>query len=342
MRTRLHFLNKLELPMVTPEMAILIYDRKLLRAVPGFKNWLKKYPHAFPVNAGEKLKSFSNFVSTAEKIHRAVGEDVTRSWSVVAIGGGSVGDFAGFFASVYRRGLGLIHVPTTWLAAIDSSHGGKTALNLGGAKNQIGTFYPATDTVLVKAVLLALPASSFDDAVGELAKIAMLDGHGWARRLRLPSEVSERADWLWKHLPQAIGAKLRIVKRDPLETRGDRQFLNLGHTFGHVIEADRGLSHGRSIAQGLLFAIDVSEALKTLSTKGANERRQWLRQLGISRDSSLKLAKDKALRLLRSDKKREAGDDVWFILPKDFGQAERRRIRATRLLAIAKSAGWLK
>ena len=328
--------------MVAATTSIVIYDRRLLRAVPGFRVWIKKYAYAFPVSAGEDLKSFSNFAKVAAKIHLRVGESVTRQWSVVAIGGGSVGDFAGFFASVYRRGLRLIHVPTTWLAAIDSSHGGKTALNLGGAKNQIGTFYPATDTVLVRPILLALPQSSVTDAIGEFAKIALIDGHGWTRRLRRPVEAREQAAWLWKHLPQAIDAKLRVVKRDPLEVRGDRQILNLGHTFGHVLEAAQGHSHGRSISLGLLFAVDVSEELEAITPARAFEIRAWLGQMGVTRDPHIKVSKSVALRLLRTDKKRESGDDVWFILPLGFGKTERRRIRASKILAIANSNGWLK
>jgi 3-dehydroquinate synthase len=350
MRTRLYFLNKLDGKsfgaLSDPATSIVIYDRKLASAVPGFKDWLKRYQHSFAVTGGEKLKSLEAFERESTRIHRAVGESVTRSWTVLAIGGGSVGDFAGFFASVYKRGLRLVHVPTTWLAAIDSSHGGKTALNLLGAKNQIGTFYPAMHTVLVRSLLTALPEKSFEDALGEFAKIALLDGRKWTRNLKKPlGSRAKQADWLWRNLPSAIDSKLRIVRRDPLEIHGDRQLLNLGHTFGHVIEAERGLAHGRSVALGLLFAVDVSEVTSAISTAAADGIRTWLAKNGISRAAGAgreRVSKSAARKLLRSDKKRADASYVWFIVLAGFGKAERRRVDIELLLEVADQHGWLR
>lgn len=355
MRTRLHFhkdLSKLR-TLAAPATSIVLYDRKLLTASPEFQRWIKKYPHAFSLKAGETLKSLSSFSKQAERIHRAVGENVTRTWTVVAVGGGSVGDFAGFFASVYRRGLRLVHIPSTWLAAIDSSHGGKTALNLRGAKNQIGTFYPSADTVLVKSLLMSLPKSNIEDGIGEIAKIALIDGHGWARKLKRPSvSVSSRTsqnhiecEWLWKNLKPAISSKNRIVNRDPRETRGYRQILNLGHTFGHVLEAAQGLSHGRSVALGLHFALELSESIGTIKKSRADGIRAWLEALKISKTELAKypgLTVSRAARLLRSDKKRGEGSSVWFIVFKDFGRVERRELRIDRILRVALEKGWVR
>jgi 3-dehydroquinate synthase len=341
MRTHLHYVKSLRRLRLSNETSIVIYDRRLLHLVPGFRRWISSFPYAFSVTAGEKLKSLTAFEKMAELVHRRVGQDLTRSWTVVAVGGGSVGDFAGFFASVYRRGLRLVHVPTTWLAAIDSSHGGKTALNLRGVKNQIGTFYPATDTYLVQSLLRALPTEAVDDAVGELAKIALIDGGAWTRNLRRPKAAST---WLWKTLPFAIASKLRVVRRDPGETKGPRQLLNLGHTFGHVIEAELGFSHGRSVALGLLFAIDVSECLGTLTAVRATELRSWLGRVGILRDSKRRdrVNRSRAVRLLRSDKKRDEGDFVWFLVIRGFGRVERRLIEIQQLIEVADAKGWLR
>ena len=264
-------------------MTILFYDKILIKKVAGFRRFLKSYPYSFPLVAGERLKSIDSFAKTADRVHARIGESVTRQWTVLAIGGGSIGDFSGFFASVYRRGLRLVHVPTTWLAAIDSSHGGKTALNLAGAKNQIGTFYPAAHTVLVHSLLSSLPDQSAEDAMGEFLKIALIDGRAWTKFSPITTGRSGR---LWRLLPNAIDSKLRIVKRDPLELKGDRQVLNLGHTFGHLLEAELGLSHGRSVALGLLFAIDFSEASGALTMKAAAAIRQWLESNGINRKSN--------------------------------------------------------
>lgn len=350
MKSRLRFLknlNALRRPQASVETTIVIYDRALFKHVPGFQSWVKKYPHAFPVAAGESLKSLESFSKIASAIHRAVGDKATRQWTVLAMGGGSVGDFAGFFASVYKRGLMLVHVPTTWLAALDSSHGGKTALNLRGAKNQIGTFYPASETILIQNVLEALPNSNLDDAMGELAKIALIDGRAWARKLRRPVSRGARAKveraqavWLWRQLPSAIESKLRIVARDPEETRGDRRLLNLGHSFGHVLEAFLGLSHGASVGYGLLFAIDLSESLGELSSFRASEIRTWLGDFGISGKPGKRIPSSKARALLLRDKKRESGNGVEFLLLKKPGHVVRRKLDVDLVLKIAQEAGW--
>lgn len=344
MRTRLHFLKKLNLRAISklapPETAIVFYDRRLLSAVPGFRNFLKSFPHAFALTAGEGLKTLESFSAISRKVHLRVGENATRTWTVLAIGGGSVGDFGGFFASVYKRGLRLVHLPTTWLAAIDSSHGGKTALNLSGAKNQIGTFYPAVDTILVHSVLRALPLSNVEDAIGEFLKISLING-GLLARVR--GESAERAQMLWRFLPRAIEAKMRIVRSDPIETKGARQVLNLGHTFGHVLEMELGLSHGRSVALGLLFALDFSETSGALSPKSALSIRQWLRSFGVVRDVVKdRVLKSKAQKLLRSDKKRDHGDFVWFIVIRGLGRVERKRVAVSQIMAVVENRGWLR
>ena len=346
MATRLHFLEKLDTHKTTrlanPASSIVFYDRKLLAAVPGFRAWLKNYPHNFALTAGEKLKSLESFGREAARVQRSVGSNVTRSWTVVAIGGGSVGDFGGFFASVYKRGLPFVQIPTTWLAAIDSSHGGKTALNLSGAKNQIGTFYPAVHTILIRQVLQALPERSLEDAMGEFLKIALIDGRTWTKGFTSrPSARAARAAWMWRKLPMAIDAKMRIVHKDPFETRGDRQLLNLGHTFGHVLEANLGLSHGKSVGQGLLFALEFSEVTGAISTPKAEKIRIWLESLGIRRNS-FRISRAAARRLLQNDKKRDQGNFVWFLVIRDFGKIERRRVDVDQILEVADLNGWLK
>lgn len=320
---------------VSKETSIVIFDRNLLQAVPGFRLFIKKFRNAYPVRAGEGLKSFEAFTALASKIHKDLAGEVTRDWSVVAMGGGSVGDAAGFFASVYRRGLRLVHIPTTWLSAVDSSHGGKTALNLGGAKNQIGTFYEATETILVRSLLLSLSKNHVLDSLGEFAKMSILDP-------RVKLRANDTAEDLWAKLPKAIDAKLKIVRRDPTETRGDRQLLNLGHTMGHVFEIELGLSHGRSVGLGLLFAIDASKALGDLTANRAEVLRSYLRGFGFSKDGARVISASRAQRLLRQDKKRTASSSVTFITIRDFGRCQRRSVSVSRLIHIGRETGWLK
>ncbi len=135
---------------------LLIYDRKL-DIIPAFKKWRRQYSLVYPVSAGEQLKALEKFPQHIQKILKLTQDIPSRELSIVAAGGGSVLDFAGFVASTLKRGVKFISVPTTWLAAIDASHGGKTALNVGGTKNQIGTFYPAEQILLKKEFLFAQP-----------------------------------------------------------------------------------------------------------------------------------------------------------------------------------------
>lgn len=327
---------------IPQERTILVYDRRLLQASPAFRRWAKSFPFQFPVKAGEGLKSLKSFSTFTEKVHREVGGRANREWTVLAVGGGSVGDFAGFFASVYKRGLKLIHIPSTWLSAIDSSHGGKTALNLLGAKNQIGTFYPSQQTILVRELLLAQPAARIEDGVGELVKAAILSGGTWGKRLKRPA--TRQGEWLWRNLPKAIGLKMKIVASDPFETKGARQVLNLGHTFGHVLEAVQGLSHGAAVGQGLLFAIDVSERVSEragrLSEYDGMAFRNWLAALGIEQTADPVRERD-ARRALLHDKKRGDGQELIFILIEKMGRVRRQSIAVERLIAIGIETGWI-
>lgn len=224
----------------------LLYDKRLERKHGA---WIRKFPDRMALASGERLKSLDSFASVVEKVIRR-GDG--RKLCFVAFGGGSIGDFAGFLASVYQRGSELVHFPSTWLAAIDSAHGGKTALNVAGYKNQIGTFWPASSVWVTREVLLGQPEERLQEVLGEVIKTSLLRGD------RLWSETDARGysgERVWHYLPQAIRFKQKTVEKDPYETGGHRRILNLGHTLGHVIEAKLGLPHGEAIRFGLCFTI---------------------------------------------------------------------------------------
>lgn len=352
MASRLHFLSKIDRKdlarLAKPDETILIYDRTLARRVPGFKKLIGNYRHAFPVEAGEKLKSLSAFANLSETIHARIGAKVHRQWCVMAIGGGSVGDAAGFFASVYKRGLRLVQVPSTWLAAMDSAHGGKTALNLARAKNQIGSFHQASDVVLVREILLTQPDVRAHEALGELAKIVVIDGGAWTKKLRRMSVTGEGArkldgPALWSFLRPAISAKMKVVKRDPREQSGHRQILNLGHTMGHVLEAERGLAHGAAVTQGLWFSVAASEFLF-----GDHpiywELIQWLKQMGLPYLSPKQMRPLPAATVrsrLLNDKKRSASGKVTFIAIRNWGRVERVSVPVEKLVQVGREIGWV-
>lgn len=232
---------------------LLIFDRVLLRQN---RAWIESFPSRYAVTSGERLKDLRHFPKHSQELLKRWPKKAGHGEiTIAAFGGGSVGDFAGFFASVAKRGVRFVQIPSTWLAAVDSAHGGKTALNVGGAKNQIGTFHPAEKIFLVKQVLQSQPGVRLQESFGEILKAALLAGGPLWRSLKA-KPIS--ADQIWRLLPRLIAAKMKIVKQDPRETLGLRSLLNLGHSMGHVFEGQLGLPHGKAVSMGLRFAIDWS------------------------------------------------------------------------------------
>lgn len=325
---------------------VLVFDRVLARGVPGFRAWKSGFPLSFEVRAGEQLKSLASFSRFVEDLVERTDRLPTGSMTIVAAGGGSVGDFTGFIASVFRRGVELIQLPSTWLSALDSSHGGKTALNVGGAKNQIGTFHPASRIYLIKPLLLAQPEERARDAFGELAKIALIDGRSWVKCLMAlkapPGDHGGRL--IWKCLPDAVESKYRVVRRDPFERRRIRQALNLGHTFGHVLEAYHGLAHGEAVAQGLLFAVEWSARRGIMTARERDRIILWLgRGLGIlPRSHELgAIPEREARRLLMKDKKRDTASSILFVFLARPGGIRLESVRLEEIVDEARGQGWV-
>lgn len=324
-----------------PAHALVIYDQYLPRVSPKFRAWIARFPYRYQVKSGEELKDLEAFAHHARKLSKIAEPLAPRKMTVVAVGGGSVGDFAGFFASIYKRGVALVHVPSTWLAAVDSSHGGKTALNSFGAKNQFGTFYPASRVVFVRSLLEAQPPERASEALAELAKIALIDGGSWTRSLERTRLRNEKL--LWKFLRPAIESKMKIVKRDPHEKSGIRQLLNLGHTVGHVFEAAHGWAHGRAIAQGLFFALDFGVERGEISPREAERVRALLEgPCGLTREKIAALPERKIRSLLTRDKKREVSGEVTFIFLKKRGRAERTSVSIDMIVREAERQGWVR
>jgi 3-dehydroquinate synthase len=261
------------------------------------------------------------------------GEMASRRMTIVVAGGGSVGDFGGFVASVFKRGVRLVNVPTTWLAAMDSSHGGKNGLNVAGAKNQIGRIHQPAETLVIKSFLIGQPDERAIEAAGEALKMAMLQGQ--PRNLKLIDDQPV-GPVLWKALPGIVRGKLRIVAKDPNEESGYRHLLNLGHTMGHVFEAGLKLPHGLAVAYGVAFAAIYSKHRGICSEK-AFERMisHPLWPLFFPSELYLKalsLPAAKVRSLLLQDKKRTKGTKVRFIFLKDLGRPVIWEVQVEELL----------
>ena len=262
--------------------------------------------YAFP--AGERNKR----LVTLEEILEFLAENhMTRSDVIVALGGGVPGDVAGFAAAVYARGIRFVQVPTTLLAAVDSSVGGKTAVDLKAGKNLAGSFHQPDMVITDTAVIRALPDALLSDGAAEVIKYGVLTDPELF-------ETMCRADWR-ERLPEIIASCVSI-KRDVVNAdefdNGVRQLLNLGHTFGHAIEkcSDFTVSHGQGVAMGMVIAAgaagkrDVCEAI-----------------IRADRSCALPvLPKEDAATLARaalSDKKRKGGS-ITLVLPERIGKCE--------------------
>lgn len=318
--------------------AILLHDASLPRRVPGFRRWADRFPARVAVRAGERAKSLPAFSALAARLLPRIAALPRPDLTVVAVGGGSVGDLAGFLASVLKRGVPLVQIPSTWLAAVDSAHGGKNALNVGGVKNQLGTFWPPLEVHIVRSVLEVQPEARAREALAEVAKVALIDGRPWVRALRPGRDA---ATTVWASLRHAVAAKNRVVRRDPLERRGLRHALNLGHTLGHVLEARHAIPHGRAVAHGLRFSVDWSERRGWLPGGTADQIREWLASLGLGFRRPPPLSALDLRQLVRQDKKTVGGGRIRFVFVRGWGRTRIEAVRISDLVREARRQGWL-
>jgi 3-dehydroquinate synthase len=295
--------KSLKLSDIPPARWIILVDRKVDPKISLLK---KKYP-SIKLSAGEGLKEFSSLERLAKQIIRHE-EKHGRIEGIVSVGGGSLGDTAGFLASIYRRGIRLIHIPTTYLSVIDSAFGGKTAVNAGGAKNQLGTFYPAEKVLIIKDIL-PTDFSKVEEAWAELFKISLLDLKLW-KKLSKVSKINAKD--FWTLVPYAINLKQKIVQLDPQEKKGLRKFLNLGHTIGHALEAASSLSgdplsHGHAVALGIYLENEFLYDQKCMSQKSFHEiKNLWERHFSLEsllHKGKLQWSRSLFRKLLLKDKK---------------------------------------
>ena len=204
----------------------------------------------FVLPAGEEYKNFSSLQAILEKMSAA---ELHRTSRLFAIGGGVIGDIGGLAAALYMRGISCVQIPTTLLAQVDSSVGGKTAIDLGGVKNVVGAFYQPQEVIVDPTFLSTLPQREMKCGLGEIVKYAALSGEIFDRLEKGVENFSELIEVCIRH-------KARVVERDEKET-GERKSLNVGHTTGHAIELASGLSHGECVLYGMyletIMAIDA-------------------------------------------------------------------------------------
>src|SRR5579863_608259 len=277
-------------------------------------------PEVIAMPDGEPTKRLATVEGMAEKLAR-LGAD--RKAVIIAFGGGVVGDVAGLLASLYMRGIEFVQVPTTVLAQVDASVGGKTGVNLVAGKNLIGTFYHPRVVLIDPNVLKTLPDREFRAGLYEALKCGILGNvelfiRFEQNRARILKRDPVELEWL---IAQSVKLKAEVVSADEHEG-GLRRVLNLGHTIGHALEAEtkyRSLLHGEAVAWGMVAATNI--ALTVGRTDSVTAGRITDSVLSLGRLPEVNVSAHKILARLQSDKKTQNGV-VHFILPREIGKVE--------------------
>jgi len=244
---------------------------------------------------------------------------------VIALGGGVIGDLAGFAASVYKRGVPVVQIPTTLTAQVDSAIGGKTALDLPQGKNLLGSFHQPVFVLSDPMFLKTLPMDAYRDGMAEVIKYAAIKDKRLFRYLETHADdiLKRQEDVCVRMITTCSQIKAQVVSRDEFDNKGIRAILNFGHTIGHAIEAAsnyQGYSHGKAISIGMVAAADLSTSLSVLKAKGVTGRlRKSLGVYGLPTSLSSKVKCQKILNALLLDKKRIKGVNR-FVLLKDIGR----------------------
>ena len=335
---------------------IMICDKKLKSK--GFvKSWPKNQALYF-VSAGEDLKNIDNLPHHVHKVFKKIGGSPLTGF--VSLGGGSVGDFTGFLASIYKRGRPVVHIPTTWLSAMDSAHGGKTALNVGGIKNGLGSYHFPKAVFIDQRFLSSLSKIEKHSALGELLKMALIEGGMFYKNLLKkynnlllyqeqkklkPIASYKRAkkpitiDTLLCHfLPLAIKAKIKIVSQDPYEQKGPRTLLNLGHTIGHVLESYFKLPHGVAVMYGIIFSAEFCQSHFHLPNSFfVKQLKSFLPPATHPLSFYLKLLPKNILQNhLLQDKKREGQKTIKFVFVKGPGKVFTEKVSIQEIISAVR------
>ena len=291
---------------VTDDKVDALYGGRVRQSL--FKKGFHVYSHVF--HHGEASKTLA---VCGEILHSLTDKQLTRTDIVVALGGGVVGDVAGFAASVYLRGIPFIQIPTTLLAMVDSSVGGKTGVNLPAGKNLAGTFHQPLSVLCDPDALFTLSAKTLRDGLAEAIKTSLLRDPVMFEWFRSGVYIHKMEDIITR----CVRIKAEIVAEDEHDT-GIRRVLNFGHTFGHAIEKTSGyqVPHGSAVAAGMACASRLSHKLGVCGEALFLEVCEALERNGLS--SSVPYPVKTLLSAALSDKKR-IGDKITLVLLKDIG-----------------------
>ena len=271
----------------------------------------------FVMPGGEACKTFEVF---GEAHSFMLTQQCTRKSLVLALGGGAVGDLAGFVAATYMRGVPFIQIPTTILAH-DSAVGGKTAINHPNGKNMVGAFYQPAAVLYDTTFLKTLPKKEVRSGMTEVIKHAMLSDANWLEEMVKLDITAIEETLLTTYLAKGVQVKATIVEQDETE-QSVRKFLNLGHTYGHALEAAAGygkLTHGESVMIGLLYMLLLSEKYGEISRDDTMRFARFTKENGYPLDAIYSYSFDTLKSYLMKDKKADYGE-LHFVLLRNIAQ----------------------
>ncbi len=288
-----------------------------------------QFPEADPIilPAGEGTKSWSSLSGLCDEL---LERGVERQDVLIAFGGGVIGDLVGFAASILKRGCGFIQVPTTLLSQVDSSVGGKTAINVSAGKNLIGAFYQPLAVLIDPLVLSTLSPRDLRSGYAEVVKYGLINDPAffdWCEA-NVDRVLSGDLEAQTYAIVKSVTSKAKIVADDERETKNVRALLNLGHTFGHALEAETGfsdaLTHGEAVAAGMALAHDYSAEIGLCAAQDAARVKKHLDQASLPSSLSkaaISASGSKLVNHMRHDKKMNGGQ-LPFILSRGIGQAQ--------------------
>ena len=285
----------------------------------------KTVSHVIP--NGEQSKTLAGVTAFIDCMVKA---QITRTDMVLALGGGVVGDMAGFAAAIYLRGIPYIQVPTTLLAAVDSSVGGKTAVDISAGKNLVGAFHQPALVYLDTETLNTLDPAVMRDGFAEVIKYGIILDSKLFETIAKPDTFD-----LKNVIARCIEIKRDVVEQDEFD-KGMRGLLNFGHTFGHAIEKLSGftITHGSAVARGMIIAAKVARNYGF--TDYTDIITQVVKDYGFETDCPY--SADELYSVILSDKKR-SGSDITLVLPKQIGACTLERMPAMQVLELMKKAG---
>ncbi len=275
------------------------------------------------VEPGETSKSFNGLQTVVDAL---LDRNIERSENIIALGGGVVGDLTGFAAAITKRGTGFIQIPTTLLAQVDSSVGGKTGINTRHGKNFVGAFHQPGLVIADTLFLESLPDREVRAGYAEILKAALIGDAGMFDRLETAGKSALDGAGLTRAIADAVAFKARIVEEDEREA-GRRALLNLGHTFGHALEAEApkdAIRHGEAVAVGCALALGYSVEKGHADASDAERLRAHLREIGLPATPGELAHSDwnaeALLARMRDDKKNRDGR-ITLILTRGIGNA---------------------